>query len=328
MGESTTPPAKVDDTSDNKSADGEPASAKKTKGVKFDRVERDGSTLGGTAAGPALPITGVARSDLIIDTPDSEQLVGRWVWANGATADFTVTRVEEPAANQDDAPSSDSTAAETDQVKSDDTPASDVKPAAETTAETTSSAATRPPRSQAWQPSATAGLRRESSSSQVFSAYGNKYVFVKNPFSQNVIRTIDGLGGFARTSATSAGVVWRVTGVTGRIIFTAKDGTRSLLEAGEVGARTMVYGPGSITLTETFDRSWQILQNVYRLDRAKDEQSLPQFQVKEAGEISLLHDGTIRRAWLSLQLIAWTLVIILAAPAGRRKREISEKELA
>ena len=48
----------------------------------------------------------------------------------------------------------------------------------------------------------------------------------------------------------------------------------------------------------------------------------------EAGEISLLHDGTIRRAWLSLQLIAWTLVIVLAAPAGRRKREISEKELA
>jgi len=166
------------------------------------------------------------------------------------------------------------------------------------------------------------------SSSQVFSAYGIKYVFVKNPFSRSVIRTIDGLGGFARTSATSAGVVWRVTGVTGRIIFTAKDGTRSVLEAGEVGARTMVYGPGSITLTETFDRSWQILQNGYRLDRAKDEHSLPQFQIKEAGEISLLHDGTIRRAWLSLQLIAWTLAIILAAPAGRRKREISEKELA
>lgn len=165
-------------------------------------------------------------------------------------------------------------------------------------------------------------------SSQIFSAYGIKYVFVKNPFSRNVIRTIDGLGGFARTSATSAGVVWRVTGVTGRIIFTSKDGTRSVLETGDVGARTTVNGPGSITVTETYDRSWQILQNGYRLDRAKDEHSLPQFQVKEAGEISLIHDGTIRRGWLSLQLIAWTVAIVLAAPAGRRKREISEKELA
>ena len=166
------------------------------------------------------------------------------------------------------------------------------------------------------------------SSSQTFAAYGIKYVFVKNPFNRTIIRTIDGLGGFARTSATSAGVVWRVSGVTGRLIFTAKDGTRSLLEAGEVGARTTVPGPGSITLTESYDRSWQILENGYRLDRQVNEHGLPQFEVTEAGEISLIHDGTIRRGWLSLQVIFWVLVVILALPAGRRKREISEKELA
>jgi predicted transcriptional regulator len=55
---------------------------------------------------------------------------------------------------------------------------------------------------------------------------------------------------------------------------------------------------------------------------------LPEFKVIESGEISLIHDGTIRRAWLSLQLISWVLVVVLALPAGRRKREISEKELA
>ena len=166
------------------------------------------------------------------------------------------------------------------------------------------------------------------SSSQIFAAHGIKYVFVKNPFSRTVIRTIDGLGGFARTSATSAGVVWRVSGVTGRLIFTAKNGTRSILEAGEIGARTTVPGPGSITLTETYDRSWQILENGYRLDRVISEHGLPQFAVTESGEISLIHDGTTRRAWLSLQLISWALIVILALPAGRRKREISEKELA
>ncbi len=165
-------------------------------------------------------------------------------------------------------------------------------------------------------------------SSQVLSNYGIKYVFVKNPFDRNVIRTIDGLGGFARSSSTSAGVVWRVSGVTGRIIFTAKDGTRSLLDAGEIGTRTNVSGPGTITLTETFDRSWQVLENGYRLERVVDEHGLPRFQVLESGEISLLHDGTIRRGWLSFGLIAWIVVVVLALPAGRRKREISEKELA
>ena len=166
------------------------------------------------------------------------------------------------------------------------------------------------------------------SSSQVLSTYGIKYVFVKNPFSKNVIRTIDGLGGFVRTSATPEGVVWRVGGITGRLIFTSPDGKRKLLEAGEIGARTMVYGPGSIVLTETFDRSWQILENGYRLDRVINEHGQPQFRVNESGEISLLHDGTIRRGWLSLQLITWIVVVILALPAGRRKREIAERELA
>jgi hypothetical protein len=166
------------------------------------------------------------------------------------------------------------------------------------------------------------------SSSQIFAAYGIKYVFIKNPFDKNVIRTIDGLGGFVRTSATSSGVVWRVTGVTGRLIFTSRDGKQEPLEAGDIGSRTTVTGPGSIILTERFDRSWQILENGYRLDRTINQEGLPQFQVTESGEISLIHDGTTRRAWLSLQLIIWIVVVILALPAGRRKREISEMELA
>ena len=35
-----------------------------------------------------------------------------------------------------------------------------------------------------------------------------------------------------------------------------------------------------------------------------------------------------RRGWLSLQIIFLVVAIVMALPAGRRKREISEKELA
>ena len=100
------------------------------------------------------------------------------------------------------------------------------------------------------------------------------------------------------------------------------------LQAGDFGARTFVPGPGQLVLTETFNRSWQILENGYRLSRGKNDQGLPTFTVTEAGEISLLHDGTVRRGWLSLQFIAFVVVLVMALPAGRRKREISEKELA
>lgn len=165
-------------------------------------------------------------------------------------------------------------------------------------------------------------------SSKVLGDYGIKYVYVKNPFKKEIIRSIDGLGGFTRTSATSLGVVWRVSEPTGRLLFINKDGIRTVLEAGDVGARTYVPSEGKLVLTESFNRSWQILENGYRLDRSKNEQGLPTFSVLEAGEISLLHDGTVRRAWLSLQLIVVVVVLVMALPAGRRKREISEKELA
>ena len=166
------------------------------------------------------------------------------------------------------------------------------------------------------------------SSSSTLSDFGVKYLYVKAPFKREIIRSIDGLGGFSRTSATSLGVVWKVTAPASRLMFVGADGVRKELEAGEVGARTFVPSAGTLILTETYNRSWQVLENGYRLDRNKNEQGLPTFTVTEPGEISLIHDGTIRRAWLSLQLIFFVIVLVMALPAGRRKSDISEKELA
>ena len=165
-------------------------------------------------------------------------------------------------------------------------------------------------------------------SSSTLSDFGVKYLYVKAPFKREIIRSIDGLGGFSRTSATSLGVVWKVTAPASRLMFVGADGVRKELEAGEVGARTFVPSAGTLILTETYNRSWQVLENGYRLDRNKNEQGLPTFTVTEPGEISLIHDGTIRRGWLSLQLIFFVIVLVMALPAGRRKSDISEKELA
>lgn len=165
-------------------------------------------------------------------------------------------------------------------------------------------------------------------SSKTLAAFGIKYVFVKSPFDRTIIRTIDGIGGFTRTSATSTGVVWRVAGVTGRLVFIGKDGVSQILETGEVGALTSVVQPGRVLLTENFDRSWQILENGSRLERVKSEQGLPLFIATQSGEISLLHDGTIRRAWLSFEITAWITLLVLALPSRRRKREFADKELS
>ena len=163
-------------------------------------------------------------------------------------------------------------------------------------------------------------------SSNILSTYGIKYVFLKNPVSQDVVQTIDGLGGFSRTSATESGIVWKVLKDTGRVKFTNYSGREFVLES--KGVRTFVPAPGTIRLAETYSDAWQVFQNGYRLAKVEDANGLPTFEVTEAGEVSIIHDGRARRAWISIFIIALVTLVVLALPGGRRKAEISDKEIA
>ena len=163
-------------------------------------------------------------------------------------------------------------------------------------------------------------------SSNILSTYGIKYVFLKNPVSQDVVQTIDGLGGFSRTSATESGIVWKVLKDTGRVKFTNYSGREFILES--KGVRTFVPAPGTISLAETYSDAWQVFQNGYRLAKVEDANGLPTFEVTEAGEVSIIHDGRARRAWISIFIIALVTLVVLALPGGRRRAEISDKEIA
>jgi hypothetical protein len=163
-------------------------------------------------------------------------------------------------------------------------------------------------------------------SSKIFSNFGIKYVFLKKPYSDSVVRSIDGLGGFNRTSATEAGIVWKVLQNTGRLRFEDYDSNLTILSA--QGVRSYVNRPGTLTLTESYSRQWQIFADGVRLPKLKDANGLPSFAVGTAGHISVIHDGTIRRAWISFFIITLVTLVVLALPAGRRKSEISAEELA
>ena len=165
------------------------------------------------------------------------------------------------------------------------------------------------------------------SASRVLGRYGIKYVFAKSPTNKEVVRTIDGLGGFVRSSATDAGIVWKVNDALGRINFIDSTGKVTEIPSTTVGTRTQIYSPGTILLTDSYSKSWKVFQNGFNLERSKDKNGFPQFIVSEPGEISLLHDGTVRRGLLSLQFIFLVTLIVLAAPAGRKRREMSESEL-
>lgn len=163
-------------------------------------------------------------------------------------------------------------------------------------------------------------------SSKTFSTYGIKYVFLKNPVSKDVVQTIDGLGGFNRTSATNAGIVWKVLKDTGRLKFVDYSGKEFILPF--KGVRTFVPAPGTITLTESYSNGWQIFQDGYRLAKIENSSNLPSFEVTTGGHISVIHDGTIRRGWISLFLIVFVTTVVLALPSGRRRSEIEDAVIA
>lgn len=162
--------------------------------------------------------------------------------------------------------------------------------------------------------------------SKVLAEFGVKYLFVANPANKELIQTIDGLGGFLRTSSTKEGTVWKVSEETGRVIFVDADGAKSALEFND--GSVIAPSAGTMTLTDSYSDSWQALANGSQLLRSKSQNGLPMFTVEEAGEVLIIHDGTNRRAWISLFLIALVTSIVMAAPAGRRRREISESEIS
>jgi GT2 family glycosyltransferase len=164
--------------------------------------------------------------------------------------------------------------------------------------------------------------------SATFAVHGIKYLFLKNPVDENLVRIVDGLGGFTRASSTNAGIVWKISANTGKVLFTNLSGKQSVLPISVNGFEVTVPEAGTLTLTENYAQGWRAMQEGQRLERNRTVDDLPAFEVTKAGPVTLLYDGTTRRAWVSLQFIILVSAIVLALPGGRRRREIDDLELA
>lgn len=165
-------------------------------------------------------------------------------------------------------------------------------------------------------------------SSKTLGSFGITYIFLKAPSQGTLAQTIDGIGGFTRASSTSAGIVWKVAGATGNLVLTDASGKSSQLRATANIDEYMVPTPGVVTLTQSYSRSWYLAQDGKRLTRIPSELSLPQFSVEIPGVVLLIQDGSVRRGWISLQILFLLVALIFAAPSGRRKSEISDREIS
>jgi GT2 family glycosyltransferase len=161
------------------------------------------------------------------------------------------------------------------------------------------------------------------SASKIIGAYGIQYVFMRNPVDQNLVRTIDGLGGFTRSSATDSGIVWKVFGSLPRLSFiNPYINQGSSLNSGNVSAEGNVTVPGRINLAEKYDGNWKLLLNGKPIPVTHSAIGQPVFDLPEGGDFVLDFDGTKRRALISIEGIIFLAVLVLALPAGRRRKEL------
>lgn len=165
-------------------------------------------------------------------------------------------------------------------------------------------------------------------SSKTFSELGIRYVFMLNPVDEDLVRIIDGIGGFARISSTQDGISWKILNAQGHINYRDLKGYLTILASSANSAQTIIPGAGTITLAEKFDSRWKLLLNGQLLPTTITENETPIFNVSEAGDVLIYHDGTERRGWISLQLIFLLTTIVLATPARRRRSQIPVEELA
>lgn len=151
--------------------------------------------------------------------------------------------------------------------------------------------------------------------------YGIKYLFIKSPAPSSLVRTIDGLGGFVRNSATSAGVTWRVIGFSDRLVYNSTKGQTIALPTNEISSDFKVPDAGAIRLAENYDRSWKMIGNGKVVSKQPNGNNLPEFSIDQGGQYLLIHDGTARRGLLSLQFIFILIALVMALPGGRLKRD-------
>lgn len=171
-------------------------------------------------------------------------------------------------------------------------------------------------------------------SSATLGRNGIRYLFLAAPYNKGLARTIDGIGGFTRASSTDDGIVWKVVGASSRVSLapfeqaTKNDGLEIPIPSDQVSAEGTINRPGIITLAERFDGRWKLFLNNRSIPLVESIDGLPQFEITEPGDFLLIHDGTARRGWISLQFILFAIAVILAAPARRRRSEVPMEELA
>jgi GT2 family glycosyltransferase len=154
--------------------------------------------------------------------------------------------------------------------------------------------------------------------------FAARYVYLPAPADPELVDVLDTVPGLTRASAPEGAVMWQVAGEIGRVRVLGGDNGPVVVPSGEVDATGVIAaGPADqqLMLAERADPGWRATLAGEPLDAvAIDDWSQSFTVLASGGEVDISHVGPHRSAWLTAQLVAVLIAIVLALPGIRRER--------
>jgi GT2 family glycosyltransferase len=154
--------------------------------------------------------------------------------------------------------------------------------------------------------------------------FAARYVYLPAPADSDLVDVLDTVPGLTRASAPENAAMWQVAGEIGRVRVLGGDDGPVVVPSGEVEA-TGVIAPGPpdryLMLAERADPGWRAALAAEPLESVRVDDWSQAFALPASGgEIQISHRGPQRSAWLTAQLIAVLIAVVLALPGIRRAR--------
>jgi hypothetical protein len=154
--------------------------------------------------------------------------------------------------------------------------------------------------------------------------FAARYVYLPAPADPGLVDVLDTVPGLSRASAPEGAVMWQVSGTIARVRVLGGENGPVAVPSEDVDAGGVIPpGPADrqLVMAELADSGWRATIAGRELDPTTVDGWAQAFTLSaDGGEVQLTHRDAERSAWLTAQLVAVLVAMVLALPAMRRER--------
>lgn len=156
--------------------------------------------------------------------------------------------------------------------------------------------------------------------------FATRYIFLPAPADPALVDVLDTIPGLTRASAPADAAMWQVAGEVARVRVLSDAAEVIRVPSDEIQASAPIPADPEaeqrlLVLAEHADPGWRATLAGVPLTPTTHNGWAQAFELpNDGGDVQVMHRGEERRTWLTGQLVAVLLAIVLALPGMRRER--------